>query len=105
MQRTPSDAVLKKNPVVWEFVLYKWGDSALSLHAEKTVRQLCDKYLSGRYSLNIIDIEDDIASVPPDILAVPTVVRKSPLPERRVIGGLTVLPKVITALGLDEPAF
>lgn len=87
---------------IWKFVLYKSGGRLTSRQAESTIRNLCEKYLKGRYTLEVIDIRVDIEAVPPDILAVPTIIRKFPNPERRVIGSLSESNKVVTGLGLDE---
>jgi circadian clock protein KaiB len=87
---------------IWKFALYKSGRSLTSQQAESTLRNLCEKHLQGRYTLEVIDIRVDIEAVPPDILAVPTVIRKFPNPERRVIGSLSESDKVVAGLGLDE---
>jgi circadian clock protein KaiB len=53
----------------------------------------------GRYQLSVVDIHD--ASVEARVLAVPTLVRDSPLPVRRVVGDLADIEKVLQALEIS----
>jgi circadian clock protein KaiB len=87
---------------IWEFILYKAGDSPSSKKAETLLRKLCDRYLLERYHLKVVDIGDPSAILPPDILAAPTVVRTFPQPERRVIGDLSATEKAVEGLGLRD---
>ena len=89
-------------PEIWKLILYKSERSLTSRQAESTLRNICEKYLHGRYTLDVIDINDDIELVPPDILVVPTVIRKFPYPERRVIGNLSESERAFAGLGLDR---
>lgn len=72
------------------------------MKAESTLRQICDRYLSGQYKLTIVDIDDESAQIPPDIYAVPTAVRIFPRPEMRVIGDLSAISKTLKGIGLEE---
>jgi circadian clock protein KaiB len=85
----------------WAFVLYTTGNLPAGQTAEAMLRRLCDRYLPGRFTIRIIDVEKEMEDVPPDILALPTVVRKSPLPERRVIGDLSAREAAIKGLELE----
>ncbi len=89
----------------WSFVLYKAGDKPAMQRAEAGLRRLCDRYLEGRYTLEVVDVMDAAAEIPPDVLAVPLVVRKAPPPERRVIGDLSQMAKAAQGLGLTEADF
>lgn len=84
----------------WELELYTAGSSPTSRKAEAALRNLCDRFIPGRYKIKVIDL----LAVPPtealDILAVPTVVRIWPQPERRVIGDLSQTRKAAEGLGL-----
>lgn len=86
----------------WHFVLYKAGDKPTMKRAERGLRRLCEHYLKDNYSLVIIDVLNDNVEVPPDILAVPTAIRTSPGPERRIIGDLSQVSKAAEWLGLSE---
>jgi len=85
--------------------LYVNGNSHTSLEAISILTSICKENLHGAYSLEIIDIQKD-----PDraeeagILAIPTLIRKWPQPETRLIGALTVRTRVLTGLGIYAPA-
>jgi circadian clock protein KaiB len=93
------------NPEVWRFSLYVAGGKASSQRALSALQRLCDHYLPNRHSIEIIDITDPSTPIPPDVLAIPTVIRLSPSPERRVIGDLSDLKKTAQGLGLMEEPF
>jgi len=81
--------------------LYVAGNSYRSQRAIESVRQVCDEYLKDRCDLEIIDIYQDRTAIPEDlILAAPTLIRRLPLPLRRVIGDMTEKEKVLVALDL-----
>ena len=80
--------------------LYIAGNNLRSQMAVENVRKICEEYLKGRYTLEVVDIYQDHSRNPVDlVLAAPTLVRKLPLPLRRVIGDMTRKEKVI--IGLD----
>lgn len=80
--------------------LYVAGNSPRSQAAVENVRKICDEYLADRCELEIIDIYQDPAVVPEDlVLAAPTLIRRLPLPLRRVIGDMSAKEKVL--IGLD----
>jgi circadian clock protein KaiB len=87
---------------LWKFTLYIVGDAPASKNAETMLRNLCDHNLDKRYYLTVVDIKNPSASLPPDILAAPTVVRSFPKPERRVIGDLSATKSAIEGLGLKD---
>ena len=67
----------------------------------QNLSDLCEKYLEGRYELEVIDLSDDSRpAVEDQVLALPTLVRKFPAPVRKIIGDLSNTSQVITALGL-----
>jgi circadian clock protein KaiB len=57
--------------------------------------------LKGRYSLEIIDVyqQADVAEKD-QLIALPLLIKKEPLPERRMIGDLSDTKKVLKGLGL-----
>jgi circadian clock protein KaiB len=70
--------------------LYLAGNTPVSARAIVNTRRFCEEHLRGRYQLEIVDI-----SLHPErakdaqIIAAPTLVRKLPLPEQRVIGDMS----------------
>ncbi len=81
--------------------LYIAGNNLRSRIAVENVKKICEENLKGRYELEIIDIYQDRSKNPVDlVLAAPTLIKKLPLPLRRVIGDMTVKEKVLVGLDL-----
>jgi len=81
--------------------LYIAGNNARSQAAVENVKKICEEHLKGRYELEIIDIYQDRTKNPDDlILAAPTLIKKLPLPLRRIIGDMTMKEKVLVGLDL-----
>jgi circadian clock protein KaiB len=75
------------------FVATNLPDSALSISNAKLI---CEQYLKGMYELEIIDIyKYPDLTVEENIIAVPVLIKKFPLPEVRVIGDLSDVQKVL----------
>ena len=71
-----------------------------STRAVENVRTICEEHLHGRYDLEVIDIyQQPTLAKGEQIIAAPTLVKKLPLPLRRVIGDLSNTDRVL--LGLD----
>jgi circadian clock protein KaiB len=87
---------------VWHLRLYVAGQSPKSVRAFGNLKRLCEEHLAGRYEIEIIDlIEHPSLALSDDILAIPTVVRRLPVPFRRVIGDLSDSQRVLVGLSLD----
>jgi circadian clock protein KaiB len=84
-----------------QLTLYVAGASELSVRAIANARALCDVHLQGGYRLAVIDVhEDPGAALTSHVIGVPTLVKSSPRPERRLVGDLSNTAKVLQALGL-----
>ncbi len=71
-----------------------------STRAVENVRAICEQHLQGRYDLEVIDIyQQPTLARGEQIIAAPTLIKKLPLPLRRVIGDLSSTERVL--LGLD----
>ena len=80
--------------------LYVTGMTPRSARAIDNLRTICDEHLEGRYDLEVIDIYQQPALTKGEqIIAAPTLIKKSPLPIRRLIGDLSNRQRVL--LGLD----
>src|SRR5689334_13022209 len=81
--------------------LYLTGTTRLSIKAIEAVKSLCERYLKGRYELEVVDLyqQPDRASAD-QIIAAPTLVKELPLPLRRLVGDLTNPDRVLIALNL-----
>jgi len=83
------------------FHLYITGASPNSSRAITNFKNLCESCLKDKYELNIIDVyQQPHVAKGVDIIALPLLVRKLPLPERRLIGDLSDKEKVIRNLGI-----
>ena len=83
--------------------LFITGATPNSVRAVANIRAICDTYLAGRYSLEIIDVyqQRDMAQKE-QLLALPLLIKTHPLPEKRLIGDLSDARKVLVGLGLTE---
>ena len=80
--------------------LYVTGMTPRSTRAVENVRTICEEHLHGRYDLEVIDIyQQPTLAKGEQIVAAPTLIKKLPLPLRRVIGDLSSTERVL--LGLD----
>lgn len=81
--------------------LYVTGLTVRSERAIAAIKEVCQLHLSGRYDLKIVDVskEPEVASRE-QIVAAPTLVKRSPLPLRRLVGDMSNRLKVLTGLGI-----
>ncbi len=81
--------------------LYVAGNSPRSQRAIENVRRICDEYMRDRCELEIIDIYQAKTTLNDDVIvAAPTLLRRLPLPLRRIIGDLSEKEKVVVGLEL-----
>lgn len=70
--------------------LYVNGTSGKSRQAMNNLRELLDEHLPNTFSLEIIDISQDVEALDREhILATPTLIKKLPSPSVRIIGDLS----------------
>ena len=80
--------------------LYVTGMTPRSSRAVEEPAAICDEYLEGRYDLEVIDIyQQPVLTKGEQIIAAPTLIKKLPLPMRRIIGDMSNRERVL--LGLD----
>jgi circadian clock protein KaiB len=81
--------------------LYVASLTPRSVAAIKSVKRICEQHLNGRYSLEVVDIyERPSVAKQDDILAAPTLIRRLPLPLRRLIGDMGDEHRVMRGLDL-----
>ena len=99
--RVSRAALRKKPPQKYVLKLYVAGVNRKSAQAIRTVKKICDEHLSGRYELTIIDIyQQPTLARGEQILAAPTLIKKLPLPLRRMIGSMADEDRVLVGLDL-----
>jgi len=85
----------------WVLRLYVAGMNLTARRALANVQRICEEHLSGRYTLEVIDLLEQPALAEGDqILAVPTLVRELPPPLRKIIGDLSNTQRVLVGLDL-----
>ncbi len=83
------------------FELYVAGTGIRSRAAVETLTTMCDERLAGRYGLEVIDVlVDPERAERAKILATPTLLRRKPAPDIRIIGDLTLTRSVLAKLGV-----
>jgi circadian clock protein KaiB len=81
--------------------LYVAGQTAKSLAAFATLKQICETHLAGRYQIEVVDLLLNPALARGDqILALPTVVRQLPPPVKKLIGDFSDTERVLVGLDL-----
>jgi circadian clock protein KaiB len=81
--------------------LYVAGVSPQSERAIRSVKEICEQRLKGRYDLEIVDIYQHPESLRnSDVVAVPTLIKSLPTPLRRLIGDMTNKEKLVVGLDL-----
>jgi circadian clock protein KaiB len=85
----------------WNLRLYTAGQSPKSLAALANLKRVCDEHLSGRYSIEVVDLLKNPRLAKDDqIVAIPTLVRKLPEPLRRIVGDLSDTERTLVGLQL-----
>jgi circadian clock protein KaiB len=87
------------------FRLYVAGDAQNSVQAITNLRAICDAYLANQHNIEIVDVlrHPDRALLD-GIFMTPTLVKVSPLPQRRIVGTLSQKQPVLDAVGIASLA-
>jgi circadian clock protein KaiB len=95
------EAVLKRNRAKYLLRLYVTGMTPKSTQAIANVQKLCEKYLEGLYELDVIDIyQKPNLAKEEQIIATPTLIKKLPLPLRKLIGNMSDTEKFLVGIDL-----
>jgi circadian clock protein KaiB len=87
----------------WELRLYTAGQTPKSLAAVKNLRKVCEEHLAGRYEIEIVDLlKNPRLAKDHQIVAIPTLVRKLPVPIRKIIGDLSDTERTLVGLQLKQ---
>ena len=91
----------EKKSFKWELRLYIAGNTPKSVTALSNLKKYCEEHLKGQYKIEVIDLLVDPQLAAGDqILAIPTLVRKVPVPIRKIIGDLSNEEKVLVGLNI-----
>jgi circadian clock protein KaiB len=94
-------AIAKTDQSKYVLRLYITGMTPRSTKAIENVRKLCEEHLTGRYELDVIDIyQQPILAKGEQIIATPTLIKKLPLPLRKVIGDMSDSERFLVGIDL-----
>jgi circadian clock protein KaiB len=100
-----SDTKIKEKPErdandKWVLRLYVAGQTPKAITAFANLTKICEEQLKGEYSIEVIDLlKNPQLGAADQIFALPTLVRKLPVPVRKIIGDLSNTERVL--IGLD----
>ncbi len=102
MKKTkPKTTVANADGEIYVLRLFITGILPNSVRAVTNIKAICEQHLKGRYKLEIIDIyQQPSFTLTENIIAVPVLIKKYPLPEERVIGDLSDTKMVLKGLHL-----
>ena len=85
----------------WWLRLYVAGPTPKSITALANLKRLCEGHLAGRYRIEVVDLlNQPYLARRDEIVVIPTLVRKLPLPIRRIIGDLSNEERVLVWLNV-----
>jgi circadian clock protein KaiB len=100
-RRAPKPRQNRADGDFYELRLYVAGQTSRSLAALTNLKRICDEHLQGRYRLEVIDLLEHPQLARGDqILALPTLVRKLPVPIRKLVGDLSDTESALVGLDL-----
>lgn len=89
------------SPKQWQLRLYVAGQTPKSLAAFANLKRICDEYLEGEFEIEVIDLLENPRLAKDDqIVAIPTLVRKLPVPIRKIVGDLSDTERTLVGLQL-----
>ena len=94
-QKSPEQSNAKE----WNLRLYVAGQTPRSIAAFANLKRLCEEHLSGRYTIEIVDLlKHPQLAAGDQIVAIPTLVRKLPEPLRKIVGDLRDSERALVGL-------
>jgi circadian clock protein KaiB len=83
--------------------LYVTGMTQKSTRAITNVQKLCEEYLKGCYELEVIDMyQQPKLAKGEQIIATPTLIKKLPLPLRKLIGDMSDTERFLVGIDLKS---
>ena len=88
---------------IYRLRLFVTGATPNSTRAISNFKEICETYLKGKYELEIVDVyQRPLIAESEQIIALPMLIKSSPLPQKRLIGDMSDTDKVLK--GLNIPA-
>jgi circadian clock protein KaiB len=90
----------KSKKAILQLRLYTAGQTPKSVTALRNLKIICEEHFKGMYDLEVVDLLKQPQLARGDqILAIPTLVRRLPVPVKKIIGDLSNTERVL--VGLD----
>ena len=87
------------------FRLYIADETPASVRAISNLKNICREYLHDRCTIEVVDIlQEPLRTLSEGVIVMPTLIRLSPLPARKIVGDLSETITVLHALGLERGA-
>ena len=100
--RVDGKTAAKPDAVHYQLRLFVTGTTPRSARAIQNIRAICEEYLQGRYDLEVIDIYQYPEHLKAEqIFVTPTLVKRLPLPVRKLIGDLSDTGRVLIGLDIE----
>jgi circadian clock protein KaiB len=85
--------------------LYIAGATRQSSRAIESIQSICEERLHGQYELEVVDVYQHPSAAREDqVVALPTLIKRLPLPLRQLIGDLSNTKRVLLGLDLKPKA-
>jgi circadian clock protein KaiB len=98
--KAPGAARRGKTPE-WRLRLYVAGMTPNAVTALTNLERLCEEHLQSRYHIEVVDlVRHPQLAIGDQIIAVPTLVRRLPMPVKKIIGDLSNTERVLVGLDL-----
>jgi circadian clock protein KaiB len=86
---------------VWDFDVYIAGETPKSRLAYANLKKICNEYLPNNSKITVHDISKyPKLAKENEITAIPTIIHRSPLPKKTLIGDLSDMDRAISKLEL-----
>jgi circadian clock protein KaiB len=104
-KKVKRSGISRSAKALWQLRLYIAGQTPKCLTALNNLKKLCDAHFPGQYTIEVIDLlKQPQLAAGDQILAIPTLVKKLPLPVRKIIGDLSQQERVLVGLDYRESA-
>jgi circadian clock protein KaiB len=95
-------AITEQSGQVYILRLFVSGASPRSIEAINNIKKICEEHLPGQYELEVVDLyQQPQLAVAEQVVAAPMLIKKFPLPLRRLIGNLSNTKQILQKLGLS----
>jgi len=96
--------VVKDSGKLIELRLYIAGQTPKSLAAISNLKKICADHAKTQYHIEVIDlVKNPALARDHQIVAIPTLVRRLPVPIRKIIGDLSDTERVVVGLQIVQP--